>query len=72
MGKVSETDSTILPVLFFEAESKPTLCWYSTVLFLLTPFVWTMNEFDTLPIVPLSESDTLSILPLSTSHEVMS
>ena len=53
-------------------ESEANLCWPSTSLVLLAPFVWLMSECDTLPIVPLSEPHTLSTLPLSNSHEVMS
>ena len=48
------------------------LCWPSTSLVLLAPFVWLMSECVALPIVPLSEPHTPSTLPLSNSHEVMS
>ena len=50
--------------------SEANLCWPSTSLVLLAPFVWLMSECNTLPIVPLSEPHTLSTLPLSIFHEV--
>ena len=41
-------------------ESEANLCWPSTSLVLLAPFVWLMSEYDALPIVPLSEPHTLN------------
>ena len=61
-----------LSILFLEADTEPNLCWNSTFLVLLIPFVWTTSECDALLIAPLSEPDALFTLPLSTSHEVMS
>ena len=59
-------------LLYEEAinRSEANLCWLSTSLVLLAPFVWLMSECDTLPIVPLSEPHTLSSPPLSNSHEI--
>ena len=54
------------------SRNEANLCWPSTSLVLLAPFVWLTSECDALPIVPLSEPHTPSTLPLSNSHEVMS
>ena len=53
-------------------DNEVNLCWPSTSLVLLAPFVWLTSKCDALPIVPLSEPLTPSTLPLSNSHEVMS
>ena len=58
MGTVSETDSTILPTLFTEAEMNLICAGIPVFFFLLTPLVWTMSECEALPVVPLSEFDT--------------
>ena len=52
------------------SRSEANLCWPSTSLVLLAPFVWLTSECDALPIVPLSEPHSPSTLPRSNSHEV--
>ena len=55
-----------------KTEDEANLCWPSTSLVLLAPFVWLMSECYAQPTVPLSEPHILSILLLSNSHEMMS